>query len=237
VSLFKESFEDIFITIRNRKAWDVINKKEMLTKQAEIQLKISDVVFGQNERILFLDLDETLIHTNFSHDSLKASSAINAIEYEGRSLQVFIRPGLLQFLEEMKKIYSLAIWTSSLKEYADRVLEIFDSGPDSFFKYRFYRDQCWKSKGYKPVKDFRIFSRSLNIENCMIVDNTPANYVNMLGHGVPILSFSLESMDFGLMSQDNELQKLGCYLKSVIGGLGVGRSFCESNLAHFKMDQ
>ena len=59
---------------------------------------------SQREYTLVLDMDETLIHYDFSVRLFK------------------IRPYALQFLVEMKKYFEVVVFTASVKDYADWIL-------------------------------------------------------------------------------------------------------------------
>lgn len=56
-----------------------------------------------NRYTLVLDLDETLIHN---------------VEY-GNDSYFLVRPGCVQFIEQMAKYYEIVIFTAALQEYAD----------------------------------------------------------------------------------------------------------------------
>ena len=56
------------------------------------------------------------------------------------------------------------------------------------------------------TKDLRIF-KGIDLKRCVIVDNSPANFVNQWDNGIPIIPF------YGKNPDDKELVKLGHYLK------------------------
>lgn len=58
---------------------------------------------AQEMYTLVLDLDETLIHN---------------VEYGSESF-FLVRPGCVQFIEQMAKYYEIVIFTAALQEYAD----------------------------------------------------------------------------------------------------------------------
>ena len=61
---------------------------------------------SEKEFTLVLDLDETLVH----YVDMGADSYF------------LIRPGALEFLEEMSKFYEVVIFTAGMQDYADWVL-------------------------------------------------------------------------------------------------------------------
>ena len=71
---------------------------------------------------LVLDLDETLIHC-----------------LDQQEIMPLIRPGTEKFLEEMSKYYEIVIFTASVKDYADTILNQLDP-EKKFISYRLYRE-------------------------------------------------------------------------------------------------
>lgn len=86
---------------------------------------------------LVLDLDETLIH--YSEDPTS----------EG---EFFTRPYTELFLEELSKYYEIVIFTASIKEYADFILNEIDQ--NNWITHRLYREHLDVGKeenGYNKV--------------------------------------------------------------------------------------
>lgn len=227
---FVNCFTDIFNTFKNLKGYSPLNQKEINDKT------IPELQFSSKEKVLFLDLDETLIHTEILQQTVNQRNQNHLLiftdnkdakytYYENAMVKINIRPGLIEFLYEMKQMYTLVLFTSSIKDYADAVIEKFDPG-DKFFKHRFYRDQCLKSKNNKLVKDFSVFP-NLNLRNCLLVDNSAAHYVNMIDNGVPIINFTDNT-------EDLELVKLSRYLKSMFQS---DRDFREYNSKYFRLEK
>ena len=76
----------------------------------------------KKEFCLVLDLDETISH----------SMKLNFGNY------FFLRPGTLEFLEEISKYYEIIIFTSSPKEYADDIIDKIDKKGE-FISHRLYK--------------------------------------------------------------------------------------------------
>lgn len=68
-----------------------------------------------------LDLDETLIH----------------FKEVDNSQTFLVRPYCHEFLREMSKHYEIVIFTASVKQYADTILDIIDK--ESSISHRLYR--------------------------------------------------------------------------------------------------
>jgi Dullard-like phosphatase family protein len=104
---------------------------------------------------LVLDIDETILHT------------MN-LPFENYFL---LRPGVVNFLEEISKLYEIIIFTSSPKSYADPILNKIDI-ENKFFSYRLYKDHVIFEKG-KSVKNLNLIGRDLN--KIIFVDNMRCN--------------------------------------------------------------
>ena len=69
--------------------------------------------------------------------------------------------------------YTLVIFTASMPEYADPVIDWLDAGRNLFAK-RFYRDSCHLQKNGSYVKDLTIVESDL--ARVCIMDNSPISY-------------------------------------------------------------
>ena len=152
--------------------------------------------------VICLDLDETLIYIDFQ----KKLTEYHYV-YEGKDGRVGInfRPGLFSFLKNIFNKYEVILFTSSLKEYADRVLEIIDP-QKSIFSYRLYRDHCLDICNYFIVKDLSIIANR-SIENIILVDNNLINMYNQLNNGYLIPSFYNDETDIELIKLEQFLEK------------------------------
>ena len=80
--------------------------------------------YGKNT--LVLDLDETLIHSSFTSIpcDISIEISINSQDYNVYSLK---RPNLDNFLKKCCELYEVVIFTASLKEYADPLIDFIDN--------------------------------------------------------------------------------------------------------------
>lgn len=124
---------------------------------------------------LVLDMDETIIHY-FS---------------VGTKGMFFIRPYCLEFLEELKNIYEIVIFTAGTKEYADKILNCIDKDRE-YFKYRLYRHHTTLN-GYVSVKDLSLLGRDLS--KTIIVDNLKDNFQIQPDNGLLISSWRSDIFD------------------------------------------
>lgn len=128
------------------------------------------------KRVLVLDLDETLVHTE-PFESSESSSSFHA--------KIHVRPGAVAFLERVDKEFDeVVLFTAGTKAYADAVVDTYLDPHGKIFSRRFYRDSC---DPLTLAKDLRKLGDPL--EWMLLVDNSPASYALQPRNGVPIRSY------------------------------------------------
>jgi Dullard-like phosphatase family protein len=111
--------------------------------------------FVQRPAIAF-DLDDTLVLTV----ALKPQSTdFFTGRVRRRLLYVQMRPGLIDFLQQVQRLFDVFFFTASQSEYADQVIS--KIAPNHPSCRRFCRNSCLHHSGYL-VKDLRILRRPLN---------------------------------------------------------------------------
>ena len=150
-----------------------------------------------NKKTLVLDLDETLVHSQFFEFSIPSDITIKIeIEKEIYDIHVLVRPGVEKFIQIMKDYYEIIIFTASISKYADILMNIID--PNKYCPYRLFREHCsFVNNNY--VKDLTRLGRDL--KDIVIVDNSPLSYSFHRNNGLPILSWFDDY-------NDNELEKI-----------------------------
>ena len=144
-----------------------------------------------NKKTLVLDLDETLVHSQFMTFSKPSDIVIQIeIENEIHDIHVMVRPGVKIFLEKMEKLYEIVIFTASVSKYADPLLDIIDK--KGYCPFRLFREHC-SLINTTFVKDLKRLGRDL--KNIIIVDNSPISYVLHPENGIPILSWFEDKSD------------------------------------------
>ena len=124
---------------------------------------------------LVLDLDETLIHIPKGKKIFYSKSVI-------------FRPGLIDFLRNLKEFYELIIFTSGLKKYADEVINYIEKD-EKYFSYRLYRENAIiKNNNY--YKDLSILGRDL--KKIIIIDDKK-EHILQEENGLIIKPFITES--------------------------------------------
>ena len=161
-----------------------------------------NIVQTINKKTLVLDLDETLVHSSMDPFPSGCHLTIN-IYVNGRQYKVYvlIRPFVEQFLSEMSKLYEIIIFTASLQEYAEPLLQSLDK--NKVIKYILNRKHCLYYQG-NYIKDLKVFNR--DIKDLIIIDNNPISYMFNKENGIPIISWFDDP-------NDNELMKFIPLLK------------------------
>ena len=75
-------------------------------------------------KTLVLDLDETLVHSTFEEIDNADLIIPMEIEDEIYDVYVMVRPGALEFLEELSKLYEIVIFTASLSKVRNKIIKI-----------------------------------------------------------------------------------------------------------------
>jgi len=160
------------------------------------------------KKTLILDLDETLIHADFDDRYSEHHKKISFIyKDEEVCVDIFIRPGAIDFLKKCAEIFEVFIFTASKKEYADACIDILD--PEmKIIKHRLYRDSCIAVNNKTYIKDLSIFVNRKQ-ENLILVDNSFYSFCNQPQNGILINSF----YDDG---KDQELANLFNYLENYL---------------------
>jgi len=123
-------------------------------------------------KTLVLDLDETLVHSSFQE--VECTFHV-PIEIEGQRHEVFVlkRPFVDEFLLECSKHYEIVVFTASLGQYANPVLDELDT--HGVIKHRLFRESCVLHNGSAYVKDLSRLGR--REKNSIIIDNSPLSYL------------------------------------------------------------
>ena len=177
------------------------------------------------KKTLVLDLDETLVHSQFMEFSDKSDLVIQIeIENEIHDIHVKVRPGVKEFLEKMDKIYELVVFTASISKYADPLLDLIDK--KGYCPYRLFREHCTLINT-TFVKDLQRLGR--DIKNIIIVDNSPVSYALHPENGLPILTWFEDKSDRELYKITPILQ----FLSSVPDVREYIPKFVENNTINY----
>lgn len=144
---------------------------------------------------LVLDLDETLVHSQFKLTpdcDLRLEVRVDdfpAVFYVSK------RPYLDVFLRTVAHWYDVVIFTASLQKYGDPLISVLDV--DKIVKRRMFRQDCIRKNG-NFVKDLTMVNP--NLADVIIVDNSPVAYSIQPSNAIPIETWYCDQKDEELLN-------------------------------------
>ncbi|KAJ1729789.1 Nuclear envelope morphology protein 1 [Coemansia biformis] len=137
---------------------------------------------GLKKKTLVLDLDETLIHSS-PQGSYRAHHRIEVVIDKVACLYyVYKRPHVDYFLRKVSEWYTVAVFTASLAEYADPVIDLLDA-QGKYISARFFRESCIPHDS-SYAKNLAAVNPDLS--QVVLVDNSPLSYFINPTNGIPI---------------------------------------------------
>ncbi|KAL1842160.1 hypothetical protein VTJ49DRAFT_5933 [Mycothermus thermophilus] len=162
----------------------------------------------KHQKTLILDLDETLIHSLSKGGRMSSGHMVEVrlnTPYPGVGGQlgpqhpilyyVHKRPHCDEFLRRVSKWYNLVIFTASVQEYADPVIDWLEA-ERKYFSARYYRQHCTFRHG-AFIKD--LSSVEPDLSKVMILDNSPLSYMFHQDNAIPIQGWISDPTDSDLM--------------------------------------
>ena len=138
------------------------------------------------QKTLVIDLDETLIHSlakggrmssgHMVEVKLNTVVGVNGVPLGSQHpilYYVHKRPHCDDFLRKICKWYNLVVFTASVQEYADPVIDWLEQ-ERQYFSARYYRQHCTLRNG-AYIKD--LSSVEPDLSRVMILDNSPLSYI------------------------------------------------------------
>lgn len=136
---------------------------------------------------------------NTTDDESKDDSSEKVLNKVG----IFLRPKVQEFIKEISNYFEIGIFTASIPEYADAVINYLD--PDEkLIKFRLYRNDCVNLENLIKIKDLRIFGEN-NLNRIVLLDNNIYSFSAQLSNGILINSFFCDK-------NDDELSNVRKYL-------------------------
>ena len=164
-----------------------------------------------NRKLLILDLDETLIHSDLDfllkEKNVKYDTVLyfDSEEEKNIPLPIIIRPGIYDFLDYASKNFDLVVFTASDQQYADTIINYIERDK-KYFKMRLYRNNCIFIDPGLYIKDLRIFDSFKKLEDIIILDNSLFSFANQLNNGILITSFFDDKEDTFLYNAKEYLE-------------------------------
>ncbi|KAM0510181.1 hypothetical protein ACHAPB_000529 [Verticillium nonalfalfae] len=170
------------------------------------------------QKTLILDLDETLIHSMSKGGRMSTGHMVEVRlnqTYVGAGGQTslgpqhpilywvnkrpycddFLRRYMLTLGIQICKWYNLVVFTASVQEYADPVIDWLES-ERKFFSARYYRQHCTFRQG-AFIKD--LSSVEPDLSRVMILDNSPLSYMFHQDNAIPIQGWINDPTDNDLL--------------------------------------
>ncbi|AKF10419.1 NIF family HAD-type phosphatase [Sandaracinus amylolyticus] len=155
------------------------------------------------EKLLVLDLDETLVHAR--EDALERPADHVLFDYH-----VYERPGVRAFLSHVLDRFHVGVWTSSGERYASGVVSML-FGDRSRLRFVLARDRCVPHRDLETLdtvylKDIRkLRGFGFAKESILFVDDSPEKIARSYGNLVRVRPFEGDP-------DDDELPALAAYL-------------------------
>jgi Dullard-like phosphatase family protein len=146
-------------------------------------------------KCLVLDVDETLVHSSYK-PTVKYDVHL-ACEVNGSICNIYVsyRPHLKEFLNFVKDLFEVVIFTASVDIYCNPLMDRID--PENKMQaQRLFRDHCSSVNG-SYVKDLSLLGRPL--EQICIIDNSPVAYLFQPRNAIPIISWFDDPNDTELL--------------------------------------
>lgn len=161
------------------------------------------------QKTLILDLDETLIHSLSRGGRMSSGHMVEVklnspVGVPGSGTigpqhpilyYVHKRPHCDEFLRKVCKWYKLVIFTASVQEYADPVIDWLEQ-ERKFFSARYYRQHCTFRNG-AYIKD--LSSVEPDLSRVCILDNSPMSYIFHEDNAIPIEGWINDPTDNDLL--------------------------------------
>ncbi|WWC88706.1 uncharacterized protein L201_003619 [Kwoniella dendrophila CBS 6074] len=149
-------------------------------------------------------------------NSSKSKGRNNGSSREGHSVEVVLngrstmyhvykRPYVDHFLKKVASWYTLVIFTASMPEYADPVIDWLDSGRNLFAK-RLYRESCHLQSNGSYTKDLTLVEKDLS--RVCFMDNSPISYNWNKANALPIEGWTSDPNDEALLQSIPVLDSL-----------------------------
>ncbi|KAI8823088.1 NLI interacting factor-like phosphatase-domain-containing protein [Fimicolochytrium jonesii] len=147
------------------------------------------------KKTLILDLDETLIHSTSRGSKYHHHMVEVLVDRHVCLYYVYKRPHCDLFLRKVSEWYKVVIFTASMAEYADPVVDWLDP-QRKIFAARYFRQSCLLRHGFY-IKNLAVVEPDLS--RVCLVDNSPISYQLNEDNGIPTDTWVGDTQDEGLL--------------------------------------
>ena len=151
---------------------------------------------------LVLDLDETLVYTQRDYFYKIKNNKINIPKKT-----IILRPGLHEFLHDMKLLFELIIFSSGTPDYVDPIVKMIEK-EEKFFDYILYRQHISTDENGDAIKNLSLIGRDL--KNVIIIDDISRYFKMQKENGICIKPFC-----GNVLSDRNTLKTLNNILQKI----------------------
>ena len=151
---------------------------------------------------LVLDLDETLVYTQRDYFYKIKNNKINIPKKT-----IILRPGLHEFLHDMKLLFELIIFSSGTPDYVDPIVKMIEK-EEKFFDYILYRQHISTDENGDAIKNLSLIGRDL--KNVIIIDDISRYFKLQKENGIWIKPFC-----GNVLSDRNTLKTLNNILQKI----------------------
>jgi len=156
------------------------------------------------EKYLVLDLDQTLVFGCGYVPSHPATRIEVYLPDDFNIYYVSARPGLIEFLESMKPLYNIIVYTTAQLEYAEMVIETLKL--KSFVTKLYARGDCWRVKHNTFIKEIKRLK--VPLQSTVFIDDCEVQIGHNEPNGLHIKPYIGQSDDTELKTIIPFLQKL-----------------------------
>ena len=127
------------------------------------------------------------------------------LDIQGKEVGIYVikRPFLDEFLESMSNLFEIGVFTASLEEYANKVIQQID--PNGHIQWALYRDSCSLFER-STVKDLEFLPRQL--DRTVIIDDRSTSFMFQPSNGIECVPFEGNLEDTELRSLQESLYRL-----------------------------
>lgn len=175
-----------------------IEKLELCPKHSYIVSPNAKGNYSSKKHTLVLDLDETLVHTKTRHLERDCSRSLSTrcdFSFEvmidsgsatrsPKFCEYFVsqRPHLDFFLQHVGKWFNVVVFTASLQQYADPLIDHLDH--NNVISRRFYRQHCTQLPNGKFSKNLSFVQQDLS--SVILLDNSSCSFTTNPENAFPI---------------------------------------------------
>lgn len=149
---------------------------------------------NKGRKTLVLDLDETLVHSEFGTDSNPDCTFSILFNKEYYLVRTQKRPYLDEFLERVAELYEVVFYSSGVEGYANNVIDYIDQ--NKIAAGRLFRDACIYKDGVY-IKDLNRLGRDLS--SVVVIDNSSSEYKYNVENAIPVKSWFNDKRDHELL--------------------------------------